>query len=172
MCERRGTQHIVSVERRSQAWGNDTEGARSAGARHQNFSIELDKVLNFDFEVDAAAEEDNALCERFFTDGLATTWSAHARRIYINPPYSDIPRWLQKAYEESQLGCTCVVLIPSHKGESWWDEWVVDHAERVILLKGRLRFVHPVSGQLESKPHSATILLSTLRVLRQRGIQF
>ena len=111
----------------------------------------LNWILNFQFEIDAAAIQENALCDLFFTDGLETSWHKHGKRIYINPPYSDLARWLQKAYLESQLGCTCVVLIPSHKGESWWDDWIIDKAERVILLKGRIRFIHPVSGQLEKQ---------------------
>ncbi len=103
--------------------------------------------MRFNFEVDAAATAENALCARFFEDGLNTTWSAHATMVYCNPPYSQLAQWLAKAEEESRRGCGSVLVIPSHKGELWWHYEIVGHAHEVILFGGRMRFGHPLTGR-------------------------
>ena len=57
----------------------------------------------------------------------------------MNPPYSQISKWVQKAYQESQAGVTVVMLVPSRTGTRWWHDWAVK-ADEVRLLKGRLKF--------------------------------
>lgn len=103
----------------------------------------LDEVLGFHFEADVAATRENKLCKRFFRDGLATEWHKRAKCVIGNVPYSNIDSWLRKAYLESLQGCTSVIIIPSHKGERWWHDWIADKAESVILIQGRVRFLHP-----------------------------
>lgn len=55
----------------------------------------------FGFTLDAAASKANAKCDRFFTledDGLAQSWAEE--RVWCNPPYSEIVRWVRKAGDE------------------------------------------------------------------------
>lgn len=68
-------------------------------------------------------------------DGLYINWGS---RTFCNPPYSQIKYWIRKAWEESQLGKTVVLLIPSRTDTRWWHEYVMKGEIRFI--RGRLRF--------------------------------
>lgn len=80
------------------------------------------------FTLDAAANERNAKCERFFTladDGLAHSWAGE--RVWCNPPYSDIKAWVEKAHRETLEGrCEIVVmLLPANRTEqAWWQTFI------------------------------------------------
>jgi phage N-6-adenine-methyltransferase len=93
----------------------------------------------FGFDLDVCATPGNAKCKRFFTkedDGLTQPWSG---TCWMNPPYGRaIGRWMQKAYEESQRGCTVVALIPCRTCSRWWHDFAM--RGEIRLLKGRLRF--------------------------------
>ncbi len=99
--------------------------------------------LHWPFDADAAATAANRLCEVYFEDGLETPWHARAHWVWCNPPYSNLYAWLGKAAEESYRGCGSVLLVPSHKGDTWWRDFVVGRASRVVLLTGRILFLHP-----------------------------
>ena len=54
--------------------------------------------------------------------------------------------WTKKAYLESQLGATVVVLLPARTDTAWFHDWVLGRAE-IRFLRGRLIFEidgHPV----------------------------
>ena len=54
----------------------------------------------FNFTLDPCATDENHKCEKYFTkeqDGLKQSW-AH-ERVFCNPPYSEIGKWVEKAYE-------------------------------------------------------------------------
>jgi len=71
-------------------------------------------------------------------DGLSIEWGQYN---FINPPYSrDLkPKFIQKAYEQSLLGKTCVMLIPAATGTKQFHEIILPNAE-VRFLKGRVKF--------------------------------
>lgn len=108
------------------------------------------------FTIDVAASAENALLRRYFTveaDGLASPWSGE--RVWCNPPYSDIPSWVEKAWVEMVDG-TCalvVMLLPANRCEQpWWQTHVEPyrdgepfHGVRLTtrFLAKRLRFVMP-----------------------------
>ena len=105
----------------------------------QAFFDRLD--AEFGFELDAAADHDNALCPDYFTaedDGLSQSFGG--RTTFLNPPYGyGIGRWVEKAYREAQAGATVVLLIPARTETSWWHRYVMRAAE-IRLIRGRLRF--------------------------------
>ena len=50
----------------------------------------------FHFNLDVASTDENCKCEMHFTkedDGLKKDWSG--RRVFCNPPYSQISRWIR-----------------------------------------------------------------------------
>src|SRR5690625_1469341 len=95
----------------------------------------------FRFTLDPCSDGDNAKCLRYFTqedDGLAQDWGSEI--VFMNPPYGRvIGEWIQKAYEESQVGATVVALIPARTDTRYWHEYVMK-AREIRLIKGRLRF--------------------------------
>ena len=98
----------------------------------------------YNFQLDAAAREDNALCERFIgpeTDALSVPWEAQT--VWLNPPYGrGVGRWVEKAYREAQAGKTVGVLIFARTDTKWWHNFVMK-ALVVYLIKGRIKFVGP-----------------------------
>ena len=92
------------------------------------------------FNLDVAASDDNALCERYFTeeqDALIQDWGAGV--CFCNPPYSKLYPFVAKAYEESLKGATVVMLIPSRTDTRAFHQFIFGKAE-IRFLKGRLRF--------------------------------
>ena len=81
------------------------------------------------FTLDAAASDENKLCDRYFTlesDGLKQSW--RGQRVWCNPPYSDMRAWVEKAWHEVRLRTgpeIVVMLAPANRTEQrWWQESV------------------------------------------------
>jgi phage N-6-adenine-methyltransferase len=112
----------------------------------------------FQFNVDAAANEENAKCLFRFDDALDRPWYEGddpeliekldevgipvARTFWLNPPYSagNIDKFMAKAYEESQKGAVVVCLVPCATDTRWWHNYVMK-AQEIRFIKGRVRFV-------------------------------
>ena len=100
---------------------------------------QLDKEFNFD--LDPCATVGNAKCENFYTvsdDGLKYSWGG--RRVFCNPPYSKISKWVEKCYREGCKDNTVVVLlIPSRTDTKYFHDFIYQRSE-IRFVKGRLRF--------------------------------
>ncbi|MEO0924090.1 MAG: phage N-6-adenine-methyltransferase, partial [Pseudomonadota bacterium] len=126
---------------------------------------ELFRLLNesYDFKLDAAASDHNALCENYFTvddDSLKQDWQPY-RRIWLNPPYGRmIGDFMRKAYEESQRGCVVVCLVPARVDTRWWHDWVQNKGV-AEFIKGRLYYVdhrHGPSKKTGTSPFPSALV--------------
>ena len=91
---------------------------------------ELDEEFTFDF----------APCPLNSTfDGLKMSWG---KRNFINPPYSNVIGFLQKAHEELKNGNAdlCVFLTFSNTDTKWFHNYCYNIGE-LRFIKGRLKFV-------------------------------
>ncbi len=100
----------------------------------------------FNFGLDAAADDSNRLCLHYFTkenDALTQTWAGYGN-VFVNPPYGrELARFIQKGYEEwRNQAVTSVFLIPARPDTRVWQEIILPYAE-VVFLKGRLKFGQP-----------------------------
>lgn len=89
----------------------------------------LNKEFNFNFDpcpLNAAPS----------FDGLAAEWGS---TTFVNPPYSKIAAWCEKAYNEALKGKTVVMLIPSRTDTKYWHEYIMK-ANEIRFLRGRLKF--------------------------------
>jgi phage N-6-adenine-methyltransferase len=103
------------------------------------------------FDLDVAANAENTKAPRFFAiddNGLEQPWDA--ARVWCNPPYSNIPAWVDKAWVESCRREVDVIamLLPANRTEqSWWQDEIEPHRGgpflRVHFLRGRRRFDRP-----------------------------
>lgn len=95
----------------------------------------------FSFNLDVCSTDENAKCERHFTkeqDGLKMSWGGC--RVFCNPPYSEIGKWVEKCYREGHKDHTLVVLlIPARTDTKYFHNFIYNRAE-IRFLKGRLRF--------------------------------
>lgn len=75
-------------------------------------------------------------CESF--DGLEIKWP---KNVFVNPPYSQIEKWVDKAIEEHkrQPNSDIVLLVPARTDTKWFAK-IMKHASQVKFLTGRLHF--------------------------------
>ena len=95
----------------------------------------------FNFNLDPCATNDNHKCEKYYTakdDGLKISWGGY--RVFCNPPYSDIARWVEKCYREGTKDNTLVVLlIPARTDTKYFHNFIYQRCE-IRFIKGRLKF--------------------------------
>jgi phage N-6-adenine-methyltransferase len=129
----------------------------------------------FDFVLDAAANDANHKCDIYFTkedDGLAQDWYPH-KRIWLNPPYDsravrgNLMKWVGKAHSEAKKHCLVACLLPASTDTKWWHQYCVDGEQRFI--KGRLKFN---DGQGRAPFGSVIVIFSTWRMLVKRFIAY
>ena len=112
----------------------------------------FDKLNGFyNFTLDPCATADNRKCWKYFDEndnGLIQDWSNEV--VFINPPYSNVAGWIEKAYTEStQNGATCVLLIPARTDTKWFHRYCMQ-ADAIQFVKGRVKFENG-----SDKPNSA-----------------
>jgi phage N-6-adenine-methyltransferase len=119
------------------------------------------------FTLDAAASHENALCKDYYTVencGLSNPWRG---RVWVNPPYSGMSAWVDKAWTERESGrCQIVcMLAPANRTEQrWWQERIEpfrDGANTLFtrFLPGRLRFGLPVTDPRGDRPPFGCVLI-------------
>lgn len=89
----------------------------------------LDKEFGFDFDPCPLNENPDL-------DGLAVEWGQCS---FVNPPYSNIAAWCEKAVEQWKKGKTVVMLIPSRTDTKYWHKYIMQ-ANEIRFCKGRLKF--------------------------------
>jgi len=101
----------------------------------------------FHFQLDAAASQYNALCEKYYSvgdDGLAQPWAPLV--TWLNPPYSrKLIRWLRKSREEAVAGTTVVVLVPARTDTEWFHRYAFGYAQ-IRFVRGRMTFGNEQNG--------------------------
>lgn len=100
---------------------------------------ELNK--EFSFTLDPCATAENHKCPKYFSmaeDGLKQNWGG--QRVFCNPPYSKIDKWVAKAFYETRNDNTLVVLlIPSRTDTRYFHNYIYGRSE-IRFIKGRLKF--------------------------------
>ena len=95
----------------------------------------------FGFDLDPCATDKNHKCAEYYTieqDGLQKMWGG--RRVFCNPPYSNISDWVEKAFRETRNDNTLVVLlIPARTDTRYFHDYINNRAE-IRFIKGRLKF--------------------------------
>jgi phage N-6-adenine-methyltransferase len=126
------------------------------------------------FHLDVAAQNWNACAERWYgpgspygEDGLREPWKA--RYVWCNPPYSQIPRWAEKAASETAAGNheVAALLLPANRTEQpWWQERVEPFRDRGLsptvstyFLAGRVRFGSRENPEGMGSPPFASVLV-------------
>ena len=99
---------------------------------------ELNKVFNF--TTDVCALPFNTKCKHFYSpddDGLRQNWSGVC---WMNPPFSETGKWVEKAFRESKKGTVVIALLPAYIDTSWWHDFVHKKSDFIVPTK-RLKFV-------------------------------
>lgn len=100
---------------------------------------------DFNYTLDAAASKSNAKCNHYFTEktnGLVQSWNGE--RVWLNPPYNNVPIWIEKTiFEVTENGCQMVTMFLNHdSGSQWYSTiWNAPCSKRFDMLAHRVRFV-------------------------------
>jgi phage N-6-adenine-methyltransferase len=101
----------------------------------------FDKVNSeFNLELDVCANPSNAKLPLFITkeqDGLTADW--FKTRCWMNPPYSKIVPWIERADREAACGKLVVALLPAKTCTRWFHGHIYNKYE-IRFIKGRLKF--------------------------------
>ena len=93
---------------------------------------ELDKEFRFTFDPCPLKSEDR-------TSLLFKDWHGS---VFVNPPYSNIGNFIEKAMLELKKGNahTIVFLVPARTDTKWFHEHVLGRKAEIRFIKGRLKF--------------------------------
>ena len=115
---------------------------------------ELDQEFGFDLDPCATAE--NHKCANYYTkedDGIVKNWGGC--RVFCNPPYSQIGKWVEKAYREgTKDGTLVVLLIPARTDTRYFHDFIL-HRSEVRFIRGRLKF----GDQKNSAPFPSMVVI-------------
>ena len=106
---------------------------------------DLFKRINdeFNFTRDVCASSTNKKCENYWSEEdscLDKTWDGIN---WMNPPYKDMKKFIQKAYSERNNAIT-VCLIPARTNTRWWHDYCMKG--EVYFICGRPKFKGCVHG--------------------------
>jgi site-specific DNA-methyltransferase (adenine-specific) len=93
--------------------------------------VEFYKELNEEFTFD------HDPCPIGGSGGLESSWG---KSNYVNPPYSEISKWITKALVELQKGNKSVFLITARTNSAYWRDRIVPNATEIRLLNTGLIF--------------------------------
>lgn len=69
-------------------------------------------------------------------DGLKIPWE---KINFVNPPYSDLPFWVAKAFLESKLNHRTIMLLPSKTDQEFF-HLIIRHNYEIRWIRKRLKF--------------------------------
>jgi phage N-6-adenine-methyltransferase len=102
----------------------------------------------FGFTLDVCADVHNHKCDSYFTErknGLKQPWAPNV--CWMNPPYSEWQKWVEKAYVESCAGAIVVALLPARTDTRAFHEWIWNECNvEIRFVRGRVKFVGAEHG--------------------------
>lgn len=86
---------------------------------------------------------------------------------FLNPPFGrGMDKWLRRAVDNGS-GLDTIVVVPVRSDTGWWHEVVMRHATDIWLIKGRLKFIDPTTGQPSKNSATFPCCIIRLTPLRQ-----
>lgn len=133
--------------------------------------------LEFNFALDAAALPETALCEKYLTpdiDALSVDWgdfispSVRSPWAWLNPPYSDIGPWVEKAIEQQGHGIGTVMLVSWGTSIEWYPGMRASEVRHITgyhdangkWRNGRVSFINKATGEeMKGNPKGSMLLI-------------
>jgi phage N-6-adenine-methyltransferase len=104
---------------------------------------ELNKEFNFKLDpCTSTSKPGNLNTPHYFLypekDGLVEDWSRYGS-VFCNPPFKHALKWIKKAKEEAEKGCTVVMFLPSKTETAWWHDYALK-ADEIRFVRKRVIF--------------------------------
>ncbi len=134
---------------RADKWAAAHKSKRHEWRTPRGFVAAVEDAWGVQFTLDAAAAPSSAQAPVYYTeadDALTQPWPGV---VWLNPPYGRaLGKWVAKALSESrEAHCDAVYVLTFARTDTKWWHAYVSHASEVVLLKGRLKFGHPDTGE-------------------------
>jgi len=133
---------METFEDKSRRGGTKTRYLFSGCIRKGDYSDEyytpshiVTSLGRFDLDPSAGPKSHARRNIRLPKDGLSAKWTG---RVWMNPPYSTLHRWLQRFVAHGD-GVALVNARPDAK----WFQYLCAHADAILWLRGRVRFERP-----------------------------
>jgi len=88
-------------------------------------------------------------------DGLNIDWK---ELNYVNPPYSDVTPWIEKALRERERGCRTIMLLKVDPSTRWY-KLLIESDVHIAYFNERLKFVHQKNGEFNSSNNFCSMLV-------------
>lgn len=108
--------------------------------------------LEYHFDLDGAADGDNALLPDASLPGQPVPWDG--RRVFCNPPWSAIPPFI----EQAPRAALAVLLVPARTNARWFHR-ALDLGARVRFFLGRPSFRHADAHKGHNSPIDCVLLI-------------
>lgn len=140
------------------------QSAKTGGTDDWTTPPDLFEYLNRNcgpFDIDPCASKDGSRLPipvqyTIDDDGLSKSWrvnSFHNTRAFVNPPYSEIDKWVDKAIRDSVRFC---FLVPARTDTKWFLR-LYSASYKLALIQGRLRF----GNQKNSAPFPSALFFGS-----------
>ena len=119
----------------------------------------LDKIFNF--TIDLAASEQNALCPQYYTEEMDALNKPWLGRCFVNPPFRLAGQFFKKASEEIIKDyCEVIVsLTPCRTDTAYFHKYVFPVAAEIWLIEGRVNYVNPFKDYKDRPPFPSMICI-------------
>lgn len=85
-------------------------------------------------------------------NGLEEEWQ---RVNYMNPPYSEMEKWLKKAISEWKQKKTVVALLPARTNTNWFHDYCIKYASEIRFIRQGIKF----KGYKKKSPFPVAIVV-------------
>ena len=99
--------------------------------------------------LDVCANKYNTKCERFITeqqDTLVTPWGGN-NICWLNPPYSDVQPFLNKAVAEAANGNYTIALLKNDCSTKWFYYAAKNAIAVIYITMSRISFISALTGE-------------------------
>lgn len=129
-----------------------------------------------DIELDPCSEAHNPTgATLFYTaedDGLSRDWLVHGPVLtWVNPPFSALLTWVERAINAGCNGSTVVVLTPVDSTTRWYAS-LTEYADLAAPLRKRCRFGFPEDQEQPKSAANAACMLWLLGAAKPQQRNF
>ena len=121
----------------------------------------LDGEFGFVPDMDAAASHENTKAEHYYTreeNGLFHPWVG---AVWVNPPYSSLDHWVDKALLEIKRQEVEVIfmLLPVRSSTQWFRRLFNSLDTLIHFITGRFNFHHPDGEKRQHSSYEPSMLV-------------
>ena len=103
--------------------------------------------------LDVCATFQNKKCLNYIDTELNAFFQGWDEDFFMNPPYSEIGKWIKRAYFQTQTHNVQAIILTFAKTDTyWWHQYVEQKAE-VHFIRGRIKFLKLGTRSKNSAPY-------------------